>query len=291
MGDWWQQVGVSNVITPERLLGVARALTVVIVGLTLARIASSSLWPLLRNRLARQEAMLVRRLFYYTMLAIVFAMALHQLGFQLGVLLGAAGVLTVALGFASQTSASNLISGLFLIAERPFAVGDAIRVDDITGVVVSIDLLSVKIRTWDNLFVRVPNESIIKSNVTNITRYPIRRLDMIIGVAYKEDVDRVRGILDEVANENPLCLIEPKPFFLFQRYGDSALELQFSVWSTRENYVALRNTIHDEIKTAFDAHGVEIPFPHRSLYAGSETAPFPIRIVSDEGDGPARAGS
>jgi small-conductance mechanosensitive channel len=291
MTDWWHQVGLSQVFTAERLLGLVRALTVIVLGLILARLAASSLGRAFRNRLAAQEAVLARRLVYYALVALVLAMALHQLGFQLGVLLGAAGVLTVALGFASQTSASNLISGLFLIAERPFAVGDSITVDNITGDVVSIDLLSVKIRTWDNLFVRVPNESIIKSNVINITRYPIRRTDMHIGVAYKEDIDRVRRILFEVAEENPLCLIQPKPFFLFRRFGDSALEIQFSVWSARENYVALRNSIHEEIKRAFDAHGVEIPFPHRSLYAGSVTGPFPVQLVPPEDDVPDEVGS
>jgi hypothetical protein len=94
----------------------------------------------------------------------VVAGALHQAGLKLGVLPGAAGILTVAIGFASQTSASNLISGLFVIAERPFVVGDIIRVAETTGEVLSVDLLSVKIRTFDNLYVRIPNEGIIREH-------------------------------------------------------------------------------------------------------------------------------
>jgi len=133
------------------------------------------------------------------------------MGFQLSVLLGAAGILSVAIGFASQTSASNLISGLFLIGEGPFAIGDFIRVGTTEGEVLSIDLLSVKLRTPDNLFVRIPNEQLIKSEVVNLTRFAIRRLNLAVGVAYKEDIPRVRHILMQVATDNPLCLNEPAP--------------------------------------------------------------------------------
>src|SRR5690606_3033117 len=128
------------------------------------------------------------------------------LGFSLSVLLGAAGVLSVALGFASQTSASNLISGLFLIGEQPFQLGDTIKVGNTTGEVLSIDLLSVKLRTFDNLYVRIPNESLIKSEMTNLTRFPIRRFDLLIGVAYKENISQVRQIMQNVADNNPLCM-------------------------------------------------------------------------------------
>jgi small-conductance mechanosensitive channel len=191
-------------------------------------------------------------------------------------------VLSVAVGFASQTSASNIISGLFLIAEQPFKVGDVIQIGGTTGEVLAIDLLSVKLRTFDNLFVRIPNESLIKTEVRTLTRFPIRRVDITVGVAYKEDLSKVRKVLLEVTERNPLSLEEPKPVFIFRGFGDSSLDIQFSVWVQRENYLELKNRIQEEIKTAFDAEGIEIPFPHRSLYAGSVTEPLPIRLVSAE---------
>jgi len=102
-----------------------------------------------------------------------------------------------------------------------------------------------------------------------------------VGVAYKEDTERVRKILFDVADRNPICLDEPAPLFIYKGYGDSALELQFSVWAKRENFLVLRNTMQEEIKRAFDEHGIEIPFPHRTLYTGSVTEPFPVRMVND----------
>ena len=199
---------------------------------------------------------------------------------DLSVLLGAAGIVTVALGFASQTSASNLISGLFLIGERPFSVGDIIKVGDTTGEVLSIDLLSVKLRTYDNLYVRLPNESLIKSEVTTLTKFPIRRLDLLIGVAYKEDINKVRDVLTVVATNNPMCLEEPKPLFIFLGFGESSIDLQFSLWTKRENFIAFKTSVQIEIKQAFDQNGIEIPFPHRTLYTGSVTDPFPVRVVA-----------
>jgi small-conductance mechanosensitive channel len=249
------------------------------IGLILARLLSGTVARILHARMATQEALLLKRLVSYVLIGLVIATTLHQLGFHLGVLLGAAGVLTVAVGFASQTSASNLISGLFLIAERPFVVGDLLEVDGKTGTVLSVDLLSVKLRTFDNLMVRVPNEQMIRSTVVNFTRFPIRRIDIPVGVAYKENTEVVRKILYKVADDNPLCLVDPPPVFIYKGYGDSALELQFSVWAKRENFLALANSIKEEIKTAFDANDIEIPFPHLSVYTGSVTEPFPVRVV------------
>ena len=128
---------------------------------------------------------------------------------------------------------------------------------------------------------RVYGETLIKSEVTTLTRFPIRRLDMQIGVAYKEDIDRVKRVLTEVAEKNPLCLEEPKPLYIFQGFGDSAMNLQFSVWATRENFLELKNSMHERVKSAFDQQGIEIPFPHRSIYAGSMTEPLPVKVMAE----------
>ncbi len=262
-------------------LAIVRACAMVALGFALARLGSAALGRVFAVRLDTHRAMLVRRGAYLTILTLFLISALHQLGFNFSVLLGAAGIVSVAIGFASQTSASNVISGLFLIGEQPFRVGDVIRIGDTTGEVLSIDLLSVKLRTFDNLFVRLPNEQLIKSQVTTLTRFPIRRYDLQIGVAYKEDLATVSKLLMDVAERNPACLEEPKPLFIFQGFSDSALSIQFSVWASRENYLLLRNTMSEQIKNAFDQAGIEIPFPHRSLYAGSATEPFPVRIIDN----------
>ena len=162
--------------------------------------------------------------------------------------------------------------------ERPFSIGDVIRIDATTGEVISIDLLSIKLRTFDNLFVRIPNESVIKSQVTTLTRFPIRRADLQIGIAYKEDIEVVKEILIEVANKNLLCLNEPAPLFILLGFGTSSVDIQFSAWAKRENFLAMKNSMYQEIKKTFDEQGIEIPFPHVSLYSGSATKPIPVSI-------------
>ncbi len=256
-----------------------RAAVILLVAFVVARIVRRRLRG---GGMRAQHRLLARRIISGVIYGIAFAWALSELGLNMGVLLGAAGVLTVAVGFAAQTSVSNLISGLFLMVERPFQIEDIIKVGSTTGVVLAIDLMSTKLRTFDNLYVRIPNETLLKAEVTNLTHFPIRRYDLLVGVAYKEDIAAVREILFEVADRNPLCLAEPEPILIFLGFGESSLDLQLSVWATKDNFLALRNTMHEEIKRAFDARGIEIPFPHRTLYSGSETAAMPVRIVGTE---------
>ena len=99
----------------------------------------------------------------------------------------------------------------------------------------------------------------------------------------KKDIGRVMKVLTEVADRNPYCLDEPAPIIVFKGFGDSALEFLFGVWFAKQDYVTLRNTIMREIKERFDAEGIEIPFPHRTLYAGAATEPFPVRVVAQDG--------
>lgn len=270
---------ITELIQRDQVLNVIRALLIVFGGFVFGRLLSSFLVRAMRTSLDQHRLMILRRGSYYAILALFLTAALIQLGFDLGILLGTAGVLTVALAFASQTSMSNLISGIFLIAENPFQVGDLVQFGTTVGEVLEIDLLSVKLRKFDNTFVRLPNELLIKSEFWTLTKYPIRRLDLQINIAYREDITRVHDILMEVADQNPLSLEEPQPLFIFKGFGDSALQVQFSVWVLKENFILLRNSIYEEIKEAFDAAHVEIPFPHRSLYTGSMTDPFPVRVV------------
>ena len=274
--------------TADMLLLWVRPLIWVVLGVVLATFLGRMLDRLTQDRMTRHHRVLLRRLVFYTVIVLSLFLALRESGFQIGVLLGAAGILTVAIGFASQTSASNVISGFFLLAERPFELGHFIEVDGIRGEVVGIDLLSAKLRTLDNLYVRIPNETLIKSKVTNFTRFPIRRLDLPVGIAYGEDADRVKQLLLDLVTANPRCMEEPVPFVLMQEFGASSINLQLSFWVRREDLREVRSEVMFSIKAAFDREDIEIPFPHTSLYAGKHTAPIPVSMV---GSGNAGMGS
>lgn len=270
---------ISHFLSAERIAALIRFGFLIIVGFPGVYFLSKWSRGYITKRYSAQRGMVAGKLVYYVGIFIIVFSIFNELGFQLTPLLGAAGVVGLAVGFASQTSVANIISGLFLIAEQPFVVDDIIKVGETTGQVLSIDILSVKLRTFDNRFVRIPNETIVKSEVINITYFPIRRLDLNIGVAYKENIGRVREALLAVARQNPLCLQEPEPVVIFSGFGNSAIELLFTVWAARSDWLKLKNSIQEEIKLRFDQEGIEIPFPHLSLYSGSVTQPFPVQIV------------
>ncbi len=278
--DW---DAITSLLSNDYLPKLIHACVVLAIGYVLGKSLSLAAAYGARRYVAAQGLMIVRRTAFWLAMAAAIASALAHLGFDASVLLGAAGILTVAAGFASQTSASNLISGLFLIAERPFVVGDAIKVGDTTGEVLSVDLLSVKLRTFDNVYVRVPNESLIKSEIVNFSRFPIRRIDVAVSVARHEDIGRVREVLMQVAEEEPLCLAEPSPLFIFLGFGESALNIQFSVWAQRENFLVVKNGIQEAIKRAFDACGITIPFPQRDVHVNLPEAEALIQQVRTTG--------
>ncbi len=233
-------------------------------------ILSRMIGKMSRRRIGDHIGILIQKILLYGSIIAVVITILLELGFNLGALLGAAGIMSVAIGFASQTSLSNIISGIFLYGEKPFAVGDVIKIGNTTGVVLSIDLLSVKLRQFNNEFVRIPNETMIKTEVTNVTKFPIRRLDVELGVSYNSDIDHVTKTLKEAADKNPFCLDDPAPVIIFKGFGDSSLNFMIGAWCEKSQFLDLRNSLLRDIKNQFDSEGIEIPFPQRVVHLQGE---------------------
>lgn len=213
--------------------------------------------------LPQQTMRLLQRVLKGIIWALVFVQGLRALGVDVVSILGAAGVMGVAIGFASQTSLSNLISGIFLISERSFKQGDYIKVAGEEGTVESINLLSVFLRRADNSLVRIPCETLIKSPVTNVTGSPRRRIDLDIGVDYKSDLTKVKAVIQEVISHDPDLLDTPAPAIMFTGFGDSSLNLHIGAWCKTEIYHALRYRLATDLLEAFCKEGINIPFPTR----------------------------
>lgn len=241
---------------------IAIALAILVSGLILARLAGAALGRTLRDPLGGHRTLVLQRIVSYG-IALLFAVsALHQLGIQLSVLLGAAGILTVAIGFAAQTAASNFVSGVFLLGERPFEIGETIQIGSTTGEVLSIDMLSIRLRTFDNLLVRIPNESVMKSQVVNFTRFPIRRHDLRFRVDSAGDLEDLETVLLS-ATKTPIVLNEPAPIVIFQGWTESGLEVQLSAWALRENFLAMRNQLHRDVAHALAEAQMPFGYPNR----------------------------
>lgn len=214
------------------------------------------------RHISAHHSQIIRRVVFYAGLALAIILPLNTFGVNVTALLSAAGIaagiMTAAVAFAAQTSISNFLSGVFLLAEKPFQIGDYIEINNQLGEVLSIDLLSVKIRTKDNILVRIPNELLLKSQFNNVSRFPIRRCDIQLKVAFHADLQKVQRILFEVAKQNPLCLVSPAPELSVLRLGDSSVSLQFAVWGKQSSYSSLETNIQLAIQAAFVQHAVEL---------------------------------
>lgn len=255
-----------NLFDPEKLLNIGYAISLFLVGYIVAKRLGIIAERALVNRFSRHHTMLINRSVFYIVFTIFFVASLQHLGFHLSVLLGAAGVFTVAISFASQTAASNLVSGIFLLFERPFKVGDTVEVKGINGIVDSIDLLSTKLKTPDNKLVRIPNEAMIKSEITNLSYFSTRRIDLIISVAYDCDITQVKAMLLTIADNCDLVLKDPAPYVTIDNFANAAVELKFMVWVNTGDVAATRNTLQEMVKHQFDREGIETPPPQVTVH-------------------------
>jgi len=258
---------VNSLFSLNALWFVLRLLGVLALGLVIIRLSVGIVRRLSRKRLSPRTSEILVKAVRYSGFFIVAVNIANMAGFDLSALLGAAGIAGIAIGFAAQTSVSNLISGIFLLTEKAYAIGDVLDVGGgIVGSVDSIDMLSVKLKTFDNRLVRIPNETLVNSNIINITRFPIRRLNINLSITYQDDIEKARGILLETAEANPWVLRSPAPFFIVEGFGASGIDLFFGVWFSKDDFVDTKNSILLEIKRRFDAQGVGFAYQTLTVY-------------------------
>lgn len=236
-----------------------------VAGLFTLRLVKFFINKSLQKNANQQTRMLINKVVEYIGISVLHMVILAELGLKLSTLLGAAGILGIAVGVASQKSLGNIISGIFLVTEKSFEIGDVIRVEEKTGVVYSIDLLSIMLKTFDNLLIRIPNETLISTSITNITRFPIRRMDIQILVAYKENLQHVLETLKSISADNTLCLDEPEPFLMIKEFADSGIQIHFGIWFEKSRFVDTKNSLMMDIHNRFREEGIEIPFTHITI--------------------------
>jgi len=209
--------------------------------------------------------LILGKIIWYAGLVIIIINIAHVLGIDLSVLLGAAGVAGVAIGFASQTSMSNLISGLFLLSENFLSIGDEIICDSVEGVVESIDLFSVKVRTYDGKLVRIANERLIKENLTDVTYYPTRRVRIALGISADEgSLERILTTIDAVVRNNNQIKREPLYSVELEAVSGSARHLMVNAWTQRESMGSMQNNLINQLHAALVAADMKPLYVMRS---------------------------
>ena len=203
-------------------------------------------------------------------LFIGFFVGLSALEINIGPVLAIIGAAGFVIAFALQNSLSNFASGILMLIYRPFDIGDMIKVAGVLGKVESMNLLSTQLRTPDNQLVIVPNNSAWGDVITNVTGVTQRRVDMVFGIGYSDDIDKVQKILEEIVNGHELVLKESESVVKLHELADSSVNFICRPWVKPENYWDVYWDITREVKLRFDAEGVSIPFPQRDVHIYQE---------------------
>ncbi|MDX2221893.1 MAG: mechanosensitive ion channel [Rhodospirillaceae bacterium] len=221
----------------------------------------------------------------YAIIVLAVLAALSGAGVQTTSFVAVIGALGLAIGLSLQGTLNHVASGVLLIAFRPFRVGDFIEAGGATGTVKAITLFTTELATLDNVQVIIPNGQVWGGLIRNFAGYPTRRLDLEVGISYGDDIDQAFAVARRVIAAEPRILTEPEPEVAVSALADSAVNILVRVWTTTPDLLAVRWALQKNIKQAFDAAGISIPFPQRvvhHIHSGPETRPETRPGVIDE---------
>jgi small conductance mechanosensitive channel len=242
-------------------LKIIAAIVIFVIGKWLARVLSRSVGKAM-NR-AKADQVLVK---FVVNLAFVVLAALAQLGIQTTSFIAIIGAAGLAIGLALQGSLSNFAAGVMLIIFRPFKVGDYIEAAGTAGSVEEIMIFSTKLKSPDNKQLYIPNGSIIAGTIVNYSAKEQRRVDLVFGCGYGDDIKKAKALLEAIVKENPLVLDEPAPTIGVLELGDSSVNFVVRPWVATSDYWDVHYQITEEVKQRFDEAGISIPFPQRDVH-------------------------
>jgi len=181
-------------------------------------------------------------------------------------LLLAGGITGIVLGFASQNIVGNLISGVFLMIEKPIKIGDQVEINKISGYVTDIRIISTLIRTFDGLLVRIPNQQVFTTNITNTVSYPVRRFDFTMKIRYSDDADAAIWFIQDLIDKEPFALHSPPPSVYVNELGENSVNLVVRVWAPISEWYVLKTLLPWTIKKVLEENNIEVPLPQREIY-------------------------
>ncbi len=245
---------------------ILTVVVVMIVTVLIAKIVTINVKRVLADRIRRDQLDFITKVIYFSIIIIAFLGVTPILGLNLTGLLVAGGVAGIVIGFASQSVVSNFISGLFLLWERPIKIGDAINVDGVFGIVEDIHIMSTIIRTFDGLYVRIPNERMFTSNITNLVANIARRVEYRIGISYSDDAGKAIKVINDVLSDEPFVLKEPSPDIFVDSLGESSVDVVIRFWTPTSEWYSIKTNMLWKIKVELEKNGITIPFPQRVVW-------------------------
>ncbi len=257
----------TKIYLVSKLPQVIGALVILVVGLWLSkRIANFFGRVMERRGVDITLVNFLKGLLYYLFVLVVLIAAAGQLGFNTTSFLTILGAIGLAVGLALKDSLSNFAAGVMLILFRPFRVGDVVSAAGVTGGVQAINLFNTILHTPDNQKVIVPNSKIMGDVITNITANETRRIDLVVGISYEDDLEKAKAILWQLLAQDPRILKEPAPTVAVAELADSSVNFVVRPWVKTSDYWAVRFDLTEKIKKTFDQEGISIPYPQQDVH-------------------------
>jgi small conductance mechanosensitive channel len=248
-------------------INIIAALIIFVVGKWLSRKIADLLGKLLeKNNVDITLVSFLRNLVYYALVVVVVIAAIGKLGVNTTSFLTILGAAGLAVGLALKDSLSNFAAGVMLVLFRPFTIGDVVSTAGITAKVEKITIFNTIFCTPDNQMVIVPNNKIISDIITNINAKDTRRIDLVVGISYTDDMVKTKEILEGLAKEDSRILTDPETTIAVAELADSSVNLVFRPWVKTADYWAVRFDLTENIKNALDAAGISIPYPQQDVH-------------------------
>ncbi len=274
--DWYVILAKSSSVLVTYLLNIIGALIILILG----KIFANWFTRLVNRGMERVPGLdttlkpLILNIIRYSIYVFVVAAVLGQFGVQTASIITVLGAAGLAIGLALQGTLSNIASGVMLILLSPLKVGEYIDAEGVAGTVVEVGLFSTNLKTFDGIYVSVPNSTLWSSTIRNYSRFPTRRIDSVVGISYEDDVDKAIEALLEVLRLESRVLENPAPKVLVDELADSSVNLKMRCWVASKDFWDVSFELRRESKLKLESSGFTIPFPQRDIHLYSEKNPI-----------------
>ena len=248
-------------------LNLIMALVIFIVGRWLAK-SIKNVAKRLMSKAEMDEILtnFVGNMLYFALLIVVVIAALDRLGINTTSIMAIFAAAGLAVGLALKDSLSNFAAGVMLVFFKPFKAGDFIEAAGITGVVEQLRIFSTVMRTGDNREITIPNSHIYGGTIVNFSARDTRRIDLIFGIGYEDNIKQAKALIDEAMNEDERILKDPEPVILLMELADSSVNFAVRPWVNSPDYWVVRGDLMERVKEKFDANGISIPYPQQDLH-------------------------
>lgn len=248
-------------------LKIIGAAAILVIGRIAARIVRSLIKKLMqKSKVDDTLISFVASMCYIAMMAFVIIAAMNQLNIQTTSFIAVLGAAGLAIGLALQGSLANFAAGVLMIIFKPFRVGDFIEGGGVAGVVEEIEIFTTQLRTPDNKKIIVPNAKMTGDNIVNYSAKDQRRVDMVAGVSYGDDIDKVKQVLKEILDGDERILKDPEPTIAVMELADSSVNFAVRPWVATADYWGVFFATQERIKKRFDAEGISIPYPQQDVH-------------------------